>query len=198
MPAPRRNSNRGDRRRRQIIDAALAEIRTQPVADVQLLAIAARAGLGASHALYYFGSRDGILVAAVAHAEQQLADGRSERLAAIDDPVERIAALVEAYLPDDRHDPVWKLWFEGWLRSSSRSEFGDVGSEADRMWLHDLVGCLDHLAANDGELAEPVSSYARRFLFLLDGLAAHVLADHITSAEAKQFAMTELSAHQPR
>jgi AcrR family transcriptional regulator len=193
MPAPRRNSNRGDRRRRQIIDAALAEIRTQPVADVQLLAIAARAGLGASHALYYFGSRDGVLVAAVAHAEQELAEGRSERLAAIDDPVERIAAFVEAYLPDDRHDPIWKLWFEGWLRSSSRSEFGDVGSEADQMWLRDLVGCLDHLT-----LPEPASSYARRFLFLLDGLAVHVLADHITAAEAKQSAMTELGAHQPR
>jgi AcrR family transcriptional regulator len=198
MPAPRRNSDRGDRRRRQILDAALAEIRMQPVADVQLLAIAARAGLGASHALYYFGSRDGVLVAAVAHAEQQLAAGRSERLGAIDDPIERIAAFVETYLPDDRHDPVWKLWFEGWLRSSSRSEFGDVGSEADRMWLHDLVDCLDHLTANDGGIPEPAPAYARRFLFLLDGLAVHVLADHIAAGEAKQFAMTELGAHQPR
>lgn len=198
MPAPRRNSDRGDRRRRQILDAALAEIRTQPVADVQLLAIATRAGVGASHALYYFGSRDGVLVAAVAHAEQQLAAGRSERLRAIDGPIERMAAFVETYLPKDRHDPVWKLWFEGWLRSSSRSEFGDVGSEADRMWMDDLVECLDHLAAHDGAFPGPVSTYARRFLFLLDGLAVHVLADHITVAEAQGFAMIELGVHQPR
>jgi AcrR family transcriptional regulator len=186
MPAPRRNSARGDRRRRQIIDAALEEIRAQPVADVQLLAIAERAGVRPSHALYYFGSRDGVLVAAVAHAEEELASGRTERLRAIADPVERIAAFVDAYLPKDRHDPVWKLWFEGWLRSSSRSEFGDVGSEADRMWMDDLAECLDHLASSGAALS------ARRFLFLLDGLAVHVLADHITVAEAKRLAMTEL------
>ncbi len=192
MPAPRRNSDRGDRRRRQIIDAALDEIRAQPVADVQLAAIAARAGLGASHALYYFGSRDGVLVAAVAHAEQRLAAGRGERLQSIGDPTERLAAFVEAYLPDDRHDPVWKLWFEGWLRSMSRSEFGDVGVQADQRWMEDLVGCLEHLTASGGTLPEPAAVYARRFLFFLDGLAVHILADHISAGEAKDHAMAVL------
>ena len=126
MPTPRRSSDRGDRRRRQIIDAALAEVRAQPIAEVRLAAIAARAGLGASHALYYFGSRDGVLVAAVAHAEQQLVAGRRDHLEAIGDPIERLAAFVDAYLPDDRNDPVWKLWFDG-LCSRSRSEFAKWG-----------------------------------------------------------------------
>ncbi len=186
------STDRGDRRRRQIIDAALAEIRAQPVADVQLAAIAARAGVGPSHCLYYFGSRDGVLVAAVAHAEQQLASGRGERLRAIADPTERLAAFVDAYLPDDRHDPVWKLWFEGWLRSTSRSQFGEVGSEADQMWLADLTGCLEHLTANGGTLPVPAAAYARRFLFFLDGLAVHILADHITTGEANEHAMATL------
>ncbi len=132
MPQPRRSSERGDRRRRQIIEAALAEVRAQPVADVQLSAIAARAGLGPSHALYYFGSRDGVLIAAVAHAEAQLATDRRERLRAIGDSAERLAAFVDAYLPKDRHDPVWKLWFEGWLRSASRTEFAEVGGRRTR------------------------------------------------------------------
>jgi AcrR family transcriptional regulator len=86
----------GDRRRRQIIDAALAEVRAQPIAEVRLAAITARAGLGASHALYYFGSRDGVLVAAVAHAEQQLVADRRDRLETIDDPIGRLAAFVDA------------------------------------------------------------------------------------------------------
>jgi len=192
MPAPRRTSDRGDRRRRQIIEAALAEVRAQPVADVQLAAIAARAELGPSHALYYFGSRDGVLIAAVAHAEQQLAAGRRERLEAIDDPVQRLAAFVEAYLPDDRDDPVWKLWFEGWLRSRSRSEFAEVGAAADLAWHTDLVACLEHVTGGGGTLPEPAAGYARRFLILLDGLAVHILADHIAVTEAKAHAMTAL------
>ena len=88
MP-PAGTSARGDARRRQILDGALAAIREQPLADVQLAAIAARAGLKPNHVLYYFASRDAVLIAAVAHAEQELAAGRSERLRAIDDPEER-------------------------------------------------------------------------------------------------------------
>ena len=192
MPAPRRKSARGDRRRRQIVEAALEEIRSQAVADVQLAAVAARAGLGPSHVLYYFGSRDEVLIAAVAHAEQALAAGRGERLRAIADPAERLAAFVDAYLPDDRHDPVWKLWIEGWLRSPSRGEFAVVGQEADQGWMADLVGCLEHAAAAGGALPDPAPVYARRFIWFLDGLAVHLLADHVAREEAEAHAMSQL------
>ena len=187
MPTPR-----GDLRRQQIVEAALAEIRTEAVADVQLAAIAERAGMKASHVLYYFGSRDEVLIAAVAHAEQQLATGRRERLRAIDDPMERLAAFVDMYLPDDRHDPVWKLWIEGWLRSPSRTEFAPVGRKADEGWMADVLDCFAHVTARGGTLPEPAPSFARRFLFLLDGLAVHVLADHIDTADATGFAMASL------
>jgi AcrR family transcriptional regulator len=183
---------RGDQRRRQIVAAALEEIRAQAVADVQLAAIAARAGLRASHVLYYFGSRDDVLVAAVAHAEDELATERGERLRAIADPRERLAAYVDAYLPDDRHDPVWKLWIEGWLRSASRAQFAEMGRAADRGWLADLVDCLEHVTAGGGTLPEPARAFARRFLFYLDGLAVHVLADHLGTGDAAAYAMAAL------
>ena len=94
-----------------------------------------------------------------------------------------------AYLPDDRHDPVWKLWVEGWLRSPSRTQFAVVGREADLGWRSDLEACLEHVAAHGGTLPEPAPAFARRFMYFLDGLAIHVLADHIAAAEAKRFAM---------
>lgn len=194
MPAPRRSSARGDRRRREILEAALAEIRAQAVADVQLSAIAARTGLRASHLLYYFGSRDEVLIAAVALAEQRLATGRPERLRRIADGTERLAAYVGTYLPDDRHDPIWKLWIEGWLRSPSRAEFTTVGRVADQRWMADLVECLEHAEADGATLPEPAAGYARRLLFVLDGLAIHVLADHIGAEEAVAHAMFWLSA----
>jgi AcrR family transcriptional regulator len=192
VPAPRRKSARGDRRRRQIVEAALAEIRAEAVADVQLAAIAARADLRPSHVLYYFGSRDEVLIAAVAHAEERLASGRGERLRAIADDMERLAAFVDANLPADRHDPVWKLWIEGWLRSPSRAEFTAVGREADQGWMVDLIDCVEHVTATGGVLPEPVPVFARRFIWFLDGLAVHVLADHITRDEAAAHAMESL------
>jgi hypothetical protein len=68
-------------------------------------------------------------------------------LRAIDDPLERLAAFVAAYLPDDRHDPVWKLWIEGWLRSPSRTEFVPIGKQADQGWMADAIECVDPDAA---------------------------------------------------
>ena len=119
MPAESARVPRGESRRRQIIDGALAAIRASAVADVQLAAIAEHAGMGANHVLYYFGTRDEVLIAAAQQVELTLADGRAASLAAVEDRDERLRAYVRTYLPEDRHDPIWKLWLEGWLRSAS-------------------------------------------------------------------------------
>ena len=67
-----------------------------------------------------------------------------------------------------------------------------MGREADAGWLGDCVDCLEHVTATGGTLPEPAAAYARRFLILLDGLAVHVLADHITRDEAEGYAMAAL------
>ena len=128
----------------------------------------------------------------MAHAEQELAESRSHRLAAETEPHDRLAAFIREYLPDDQHDPVWKLWIEGWLRSPSREAFASVGEAADRQWHSDLTAALEHAAACGIRLAEPAADLARRLLFLLDGLALHVLAEHITVNDAISVARTTI------
>jgi AcrR family transcriptional regulator len=186
MPEP---SRKGARRRAQIIDGALAAIRASAVADVQLAVIAEHAGLKPSHVLYYFASRDEVLVAAAQHVEQTLAEGRGERLAAIEDPGERLRAFVVAYLPDDRSDPIWKLWVEGWLRSTSWAAFAEVGDAAHAGWLDDLTAAVLH---HGGALDEDPRAFARRMLFVLDGLAIHVVGGHLSPGEALELALTTL------
>ena len=198
VPMARRSTARGAARRRQILDGALAAIRERAVADVQLTAIADRAGLKPSHVLYYFASRDEVLVAAAAHAEEALSAGRSERLRAIADPTARLREYVAAYLPDDRDDPVWKLWIEGWLRSASREEFGEVGWEAYLGWRSDLVEALGHAAGDGAPPADELTALAQRFIVLLDGLAVHVLAGHVEIAEATEMAMDQLRSQLAR
>jgi AcrR family transcriptional regulator len=170
----------------------MAAIREQAIADVPLSSIAARAGMKPNHVLYYFGSRDDVLIAAVDRAERELAEGRSERLREIADPEERLAAYVKAYLPQDRHDPVWKLWIEGWLRSASHDQFAEVGWEAYLRWRADLVEAVRHALGARAPGTEEISAFARRFTFLLDGIAIHVLAGHLDAAEAADVGMSAM------
>lgn len=189
-----RRSVRADARRQQILDGALAAIREQPLADVPLSAIAAHAGMKPNHVLYYFASRDDVLIAAAARTEHQLAEGRSERLRAIADPQERLAAYIQAYLPDDRHDPIWKLWIEGWLRSASHDEFAEVGWEANLGWRGDLIEAVRHALGTRAPTTDELTAFARRFNFLLDGIAIHVLAGHFDASEAGDIAMSAMTS----
>jgi hypothetical protein len=130
-----------------------------------------------------------VLIAAVAYAEQQLAAGRSERLREIDDPEQRLAAYVGAYLPEDRSDPVWKLWIDGWLRSASREDLAQVGWEANMGWRTDLVEAIQYALGPRAPSTDETTAFARRFNFLLDGIAVHVLAGHVRPDEAVDIAM---------
>ncbi len=194
MPARTPTGARAAARRLTIVNAALAVVADHPVADVQLAEIAARAGMKPNHVLYYFASRDDVLIEAVRHAELQLAGARAAALGTAADPHERFRRYVAAYLPDDRHDPVWKLWMEGWLRSASHEAFGAVGRQMNEEWRADLVAALDHAAAAGLPVPDDRVDVARRFNFALDGLAVHVLAGHVSAPEAAELALRTLRA----
>jgi AcrR family transcriptional regulator len=187
MAGRRSQSERADGVRARIVAAALEVIRDQPVADVQLAAIAERAGMRPGHVLYYFDSRDDVLVETVKHAEARIGEEREAALAGVDDPLERLERYVVQYLPDDRHDPVWKLWFEGWLRSASHDAFAAVGQAIDARWRADLVAAL-RAAGATGDVDE----YAMRLNVLLDGLALHVMSSHLSPEHAAAIAIDEL------
>ncbi len=187
MAARRSQGERADAMRVRIAAAALEVIREQPVADVQLAAIAERAGMRPGHVLYYFASRDDVLVEAVRQAEARIGQEREAALADVDDPMERLEGYVVQYLPDDRRDPVWKLWFEGWLRSAAHEAFREVGTAIDQRWRVDLIGALREAGAQ-GDVEES----ATRLNVLLDGLALHVMSNHLSPEHAAAIAIDEL------
>jgi AcrR family transcriptional regulator len=192
MAGRRSQGERAEAVRERIIDAAQEVIRAHPVADVQLAAIAERAGMRPGHVLYYFASRDDVLVETVRRAEGRNAEERAATLAGLDDPMERLERYVVDYLPDDRHDPVWKLWFEGWLRSAAHEAFARIGTEMDARWRADLVAALRAAVAAGATLDQDVEQYAKRLNVLLDGLALHVMSDHLAAGEAAAIAIDEL------
>lgn len=150
-------------RRATVLEAAMYLIAERSLDGVSMRDIAERAGMSAGHILYYFGSKDALLLEVLRWSEEELAERRRAALAGAHSKERAAARYLELYLPHDAHDPRWHLWIQMHARPPS--------DEHARMILLGLIqGWIDDLSAiiGDAELAERICS-------LMDGLALDTL-----------------------
>ncbi|WP_214316977.1 TetR/AcrR family transcriptional regulator [Nonomuraea sediminis] len=186
-----RTQERGRQARRQVLEAALEVIAERPVAEIQVQQIAERAGMSPARVLYYFHSRDQILVETFRWSERGLSERRAAEFATLADPVARLDRYVRLYLPVDRHDVSWKLWLEAWLRSTSANELSRTADEIDGGWMRDLVAIIADGVASGVFRSLPAEEFLPSFNALLDGLAVHVLIGRLDRARAVRTALDE-------
>lgn len=140
-----RSNRRLDRPREQVLAAALAMVGEQGLSKVTMAALAARLGTSGGHLLYYFGTRDGLLLETLRWSEQEYAVERAplvDGAAAGDGTLETVLAFAEVYLPVDERDPRWLLWLELWARAPYDADLAAAQRELDDRWHRDLVGLL--------------------------------------------------------
>lgn len=140
-----RSNRRLDRPREQVLAAALAMVGEQGLSKVTMAALAARLGTSGGHLLYYFGTRDGLLLETLRWSEQEYAVERAplvDGAAAGDGTRETVLAFAEVYLPVDERDPRWLLWLELWARAPYDADLAAAQRELDDRWHRDLVGLL--------------------------------------------------------
>ncbi|MCW2833686.1 MAG: transcriptional regulator [Nocardioides sp.] len=140
-----RTNRRMDRPREQVLEAALAMIGEQGLGTVTMASLAARLGTSGGHLLYYFGTRDGLLLETLRWSEQQYAVQRAplvEQAAAGEGSLAAVLAFAEVYLPLDDRDPRWLLWLELWARAPYDPELASAQGELDAGWHRDLVALL--------------------------------------------------------
>ncbi|NUR86631.1 MAG: TetR/AcrR family transcriptional regulator [Nonomuraea sp.] len=186
-----RTQERGRQARRRVLEAALEVIAERPVAEIQVQQIAERAGMSPARVLYYFPSRDAILVETFRWSERRLAERRAAEFDAAGEPQARLDRYVRLYLPEDRHDVSWKLWLEAWLRSTSATELSRTADEIDSGWMGDLAAILSDGVACGVFRAVVAGEFLPSFNALLDGLAVHVLIGRIDRAHAVETALAE-------
>src|SRR2546422_8347019 len=80
MPAQRKLS---DARRKQILRAAVRVISERGLCDTRISDIAERAGASAALVIYYFGTKDRLLAAALAYSEESFYRQTARELAGI-------------------------------------------------------------------------------------------------------------------
>ncbi len=152
-----------DDQRERVMEAAMLEIVERGLDAVSMRDIARRAGMSPGHILYYFGSKDVLLLEVLRWSEADLSRSRRVALASTRGRDGAIRRFCELYLPADQHDPRWHLWIQLQARPPRDEASLDVLLDLLQGWIVDLTAIV-------GE-----RSLAERACSLMDGLAMEML-----------------------
>ncbi|MFF8275854.1 TetR/AcrR family transcriptional regulator [Streptomyces lateritius] len=172
----------------RMLEEAMAAIAEGGLAALTMSALAERLGTSGGHILYYFGSKDLLLLAALRWSEAALAEERrallSRRLAA----ERKLDRFLRLYLPRGPRDPRWMLWIELWARTPANDSLREAQRDLDRGWQDDLEALLAK-GVTQGRFASldaaEVTARASELLALLDGLSTRVVLGQESGRDAR-------------
>ncbi|MER6467873.1 TetR/AcrR family transcriptional regulator [Streptomyces collinus] len=168
---PRRNAPP----REEVLVAAMDMIAERGLEKLTMAALGREVGMSSGHLLYYFHSKDELLLRTLEWSEGRLGAERGRLLTRPGTARERLEAYVDLYVPDGHRDPHWTLWLEVWNRSQNADDAARVRQAAiEGAWHRDLVALIAE-GVSRGEF-RPVDAdrFAARLRALLDGFSIHV------------------------
>ncbi len=187
-PRKERKEN-ADRRRGQLIEAALRSIVRNGLPGTTLATVAKEAGLSQGVAVFYFQTKEKLLAAALErHYERYAANWQAARSAAGDSPAERLAALVYGdFEPSVCSHEAQILWHAFWGEASSRPLFNQIADRFDRARSDALEAEVRALLGELGRATSEARALSAGIEALTDGLWLQMyLASGITDpAEAR-------------
>ncbi|WP_329160623.1 TetR/AcrR family transcriptional regulator [Streptomyces sp. NBC_01717] len=172
-PGPRRRNTAPPRE--EVLAAAMATIAERGLDGLTMAGLGREVSMSSGHLLYYFRTKDELLLQALEWSEGRLGAQRRELLARQIPVRERLDAYVDLYIPDGHRDPHWTLWLEVWNRSQNADADARARQAAiERAWHRDLVALLAEGASHGEFRAVDAERYATRLRALLDGFSIHV------------------------
>ena len=165
------------KRREAVLQAALDVIVERGLANTRMSDIAERAGMSAGNILYYFESKDDLLMELLRWSDDLLLSRALEEFERLPSHTERLRRVTELAGPSGPSDPGWILWLEVWSLSPHDQRIGQGHADLDRRW----VGFLTELVRSGQEAGEFSSEtdpgdFAVRYGAMMDGLAIKVVA----------------------
>ena len=166
---------RGRERRERVLEAALEVIAERGLAATRMSDISERAGMSSGHVLYYFGSKDLVLVEALRHVEDRMHEEAEIELASIPPGPDRLHRLLELNLPDGLADPTWTLWLEAWSIAPHDEATRAVVAELEGRWVSLLVDVVRSGLEAGGFVCEDVDAAVTHLYATINGLAVQVV-----------------------
>ncbi|MDI2126418.1 TetR/AcrR family transcriptional regulator [Yinghuangia seranimata] len=173
-----------------MLEEAVTAIAENGLAGLTMAGLAERLGTSGGHILYYFGSKDQLLLAALRWSEDKLAEERTAVLARRVQPPRKLDLFLDLYLPVGARDPRWMLWIELWARTAGNDELRSAQEEIDAGWQRDLAAILADGTARGAFTVDELDADTSELLALLEGLSTRVVlglagatrADALTAA----------------
>ncbi|MET8077393.1 TetR/AcrR family transcriptional regulator [Streptomyces sp. NPDC005303] len=163
--------------REQVLAAAMEMIAERGLEKLTMAALGREVGMSSGHLLYYFRSKDELLLQTLEWSEGRLGAERARLLTRTATARERLDAYVDLYVPSGHRDPHWTLWLEVWNRSQSAAvdaSARDRQAAIEGAWHRDLVALLAEGASRGEFRAVDADRFASRLRALLDGFSIHV------------------------
>lgn len=161
--------------RESVLAAAMATIAAHGLDGLTMAALGREVGMSSGHLLYYFRSKDELLLRTLEWSEGRLGVERGALLSHSGAARERLRAFVELYLPEGPSDPHWTLWLEVWNRSQRAGEQARARQAAiEGAWHRDLVALVAEGISREEFRSVDPDRYATRLRALLDGFSVHI------------------------
>ena len=174
-PAPATENN--ERRRVEMLRAAAELICERGFGDTRIADVAKRAGVSSALVIYYFGTRDRLLVDALRYSEESGYEAMEQKLGEISSLRDRLSLLIKwTCVPEaDNEIPgAWGLWFDLWAQAFRHDEVKAGRVELDSRWRAMIV---DAVKSADLDTDIDIRTFALEFSALLDGLSIQVALD---------------------
>ncbi len=191
--APQTEGN--EARRRAMLQAAAELIAERGFGETRIADVAKRAGTSSGLVIYYFGTRDRLLVDALRFSEETYYDAAAKLLGEEQDFRKRLSMLVEWSCVPELPGEVsgsWGLWLDLWSTALRHPEVREARVELDARW-RDLLERIVREGQESGAVGADIDprQFALTFTVLLDGLSTQVALDdaEITSDVAYDIGM---------
>ncbi|MFE2304144.1 TetR/AcrR family transcriptional regulator [Streptomyces sp. NPDC059445] len=161
--------------REEVLAAAMEMIAERGLEKLTMAALGREVGMSSGHLLYYFRSKDELLLRTLEWSEGRLGTERGRLLAARGTARERLDAYVDLYVPDGHRDPHWTLWLEVWNHSQNADDDARERQAAiEGAWHRDLVALLAEGVSRGEFRPLDADRFGARLRALLDGFSIHV------------------------
>ena len=174
---------------------AAAEVMSERgFSETRIADVAVRAGASSPLVIYYFGTKNRLLLDALRYSETSLFEQVAEMLADVPSVRDRLSMLIRwTCLPHetDLIPAIWGLWLDLWAQAIRHEEVGRGRAELDDRW-RSVIAEIVEAGRRDGDIGDvDARRFAITFAALLDGLSIQVALsdDEVDGDTAYEIAM---------